>query len=256
VLNLQRSLLPTCIEEPRAELIHQERQTSACRVPPVAAAGPGSFISSTVRRAVQALPDVTGQDRLQGMCARQPQLSRPVRPPAGRVYHHGIPARSPNSIAAPEADTDREAMTGAGCAVVAAEALPTPLMAEYLLARCCWIAGLAGRAPLVLDAWRSAGTASRSPPGTRAGWGQPGVKGLGREAGGLPWRPGYGGRVRRSGDGGRFRRWRAGRRGWGLSIGRVRAAFGPSFGVALVIRTRRAGPGRALSPVPADAFLS
>ena len=45
-------------------------------------------------------------------------------------------------------------------------------------------------APLVLDVWRSAGTAARSPPGTRAGWGQPGVKGLGREVGGLPWRPG------------------------------------------------------------------
>jgi hypothetical protein len=30
VLNLQRSLLLTCTEEPRAELIHQELKTSAC----------------------------------------------------------------------------------------------------------------------------------------------------------------------------------------------------------------------------------
>lgn len=34
VLNLQRSLLLTCTEEPRAELIHQELQTSACRPHP------------------------------------------------------------------------------------------------------------------------------------------------------------------------------------------------------------------------------
>lgn len=48
VLNLHRSLLLTCTEDPHAELIHQELKTSAL---PVAAAGPGSFISSTVRRA-------------------------------------------------------------------------------------------------------------------------------------------------------------------------------------------------------------
>ena len=46
-LNLQRSLLLTCTEEPRAELIHQELKTSAC---------PGRqqarfLISGTVRRA-------------------------------------------------------------------------------------------------------------------------------------------------------------------------------------------------------------
>jgi hypothetical protein len=33
-------------------------------------------------------------------------------------------------MAAPEADTDREAMTGADCAAEAAEASPTPLITE------------------------------------------------------------------------------------------------------------------------------
>jgi hypothetical protein len=35
------------------------------------------------------------QDRIQEMRARQPQLSRHVRPPAGHVHHHRIPAGNP-----------------------------------------------------------------------------------------------------------------------------------------------------------------
>ena len=56
--------------------------------------------------------------------------------------------------------------------------------------------------------------------------------------------------VRRSGDGGCFRRWRAGRRGWGLCLRPGRAAFGPSFGIALVMRgpASRARKGVESSP--------
>lgn len=98
VLNLHRSLLPTCTEEPYAELIHPGAADLRLPVPPVAAAGPG-FLSPELRGGqLQVLPDAVRRRMTEyKTCARQPQLSRHVRLPAGPVHHHGIPASSPES---------------------------------------------------------------------------------------------------------------------------------------------------------------
>jgi hypothetical protein len=80
VLNLHRSLLLTCTEEPHAELIHPGAADLRLPVPPVAAAGPRFVISSSVRRAA---PGAAGyrprQDRTQDMCAPTP-ARRSLRP--------------------------------------------------------------------------------------------------------------------------------------------------------------------------------
>src|ERR1039458_290157 len=81
-----------------------------------------------------------------------------------------------------------------------------------------------------------AGTPARSPPGTFGWVGVARRQGPGRKAGGPPRRPRDGGRGGGRAGGGRFRRWGADGRGWGLSTGRVRAAFWHFFGVALVMR--------------------
>ena len=137
------------------------------------------------------------------------------------------------------------------------------LPAEYLRARRCWITGTfswprtIGRAQIVLFGAQKGVTAGRarpcSTPGGRleprhevrralsGGFGQRGVKGLGRKAGGPARRPAYGGR-RRSGDGGRFRRWRAGRCGCGI-VHRPGPGLPLAFFRRSVSDDRPGGPG-------------
>ncbi len=95
VLNLHRSLLLTCTEESHAELIHPGAADLRLPVRPWRQQGPVSYLQHCAAGSSRCCRMSARQDRIQEMCARQPQLNRHVRPPAGRVPHHEIGAGSP-----------------------------------------------------------------------------------------------------------------------------------------------------------------